>query len=537
MTAALAMPLAAGAVPMAIGRDEDGEALVVTMAPVGPVAEAFREDRTFISTIMGPYGSAKTTTCFQKILNSALWQVPGRDGVRRVRWCCIRDTYSQLQTNVMSDWFSWFPQTKDNWNGEQMKHSLTLELPAFGSFEGGVIAIEMLFRAVGDYKAEQVFKGMPLTGLWMNEVDTLDREVLRFGMPRVGRYPAQKDGGCAWSGIIADMNAPDIDNWTYDLLVNKQLDIADELLAALQETYGADFGIAFHRQPGGLDPDAENLDNLPRGYYDRLQITMSDNEQRRFIHNQFGAVNNGQPVYPEFIDRLHVSANPIRAIPGVPIDFGLDGGSTPALVAVQRDEEGQLRVLGELVVYNPTRDSVLAKMGPTSFAKAAREWIDERWPKARLGTVWGDPAAFYGGDEEDLSWALAFGKEFKARPRPAPVRGNRVTPRIEAVRSLLVANRGGRPGLLLDPSCKVLRRGFNNGYVIQRIRLSDGSGRWRDAPDKNDHSHAQDALQYAAVGTAKHQGDGTRDLDRRARGRRANARVDYGNDYFAGRSS
>jgi hypothetical protein len=58
--------------------------------------------------------------------------------------------------------------------------------------------------------------------------------VLKFGLPRVGRYPAAKDGGCAWSGVIADFNAPDVDNWTYDLLVNKNLDLPDELLKQLQ---------------------------------------------------------------------------------------------------------------------------------------------------------------------------------------------------------------------------------------------------------------------------------------------------------------
>jgi hypothetical protein len=56
--------------------DEDGVARAVTFKPVGPVASAFINDRTFISSIMGPYGSAKTTSCFQKILNAAAWQVP-----------------------------------------------------------------------------------------------------------------------------------------------------------------------------------------------------------------------------------------------------------------------------------------------------------------------------------------------------------------------------------------------------------------------------------------------------------------------------
>ena len=30
---------------------------------------------------------------------------------------------------------------------------------------------------------------------------------------RVGRYPSMKDGGCTWTGVIADTNAPEEDHW------------------------------------------------------------------------------------------------------------------------------------------------------------------------------------------------------------------------------------------------------------------------------------------------------------------------------------
>jgi hypothetical protein len=79
-------------------------------------------------------------------------------------------------------------------------------------------------------------------------------------------------------------------------------------------------------------------------------------------------------------------------------------------------------------------------------------------------------------------------------------KGNRSTVRIETVRSCLTINAGSRPGLLVSPIAKHLRRGFNNGYVIQRVKFSDGSGRWKDQPNKNDFSHVHDALQYLVLG-------------------------------------
>jgi hypothetical protein len=545
---------------LAIDFDNDslGNAATATFEPVGPRARGFVNDRKFISSIMGPYGSAKTTSCFQKILNVVAWQVPNpRDGIRRIRVCCIRQTYGQLEDNAMKDWFAWFPKTKENWNGERYTHTLTLDIPglstaaqiaaaktdaAHQNMMNGRCIIEMVFRGLGELKAEAVFKGMQLTLLWLNEADTLSRDVLNYGLPRVGRFPAAKDGGCAWSGIITDFNAPEIDNWTYDLLVNKDLGIPDDELARLQEQYGPDFGINFWRQPGGLDPEAENLGNLPPGYYERLIIGFAgnDNKVRRFVHNEFGAINNGQPVYPEFNDALHVAKEFVRPIPGRPIHIAIDGGSTPAAVFGQEDEDGQIRILGECVVFNPDQEQSLAKMGPRQFGRECREYFDRMWPHGKVGEIWGDPAGFFGGGyggeaDEDLAWMQEFGRGFGKSVRSAPgTRGNRVTIRIEAVRGCLTTNVGAKPGILVSPIAKHLRRGFNNGYVIQRIKFSDGTGRWKDQPNKNDFSHVHDALQYLVLGLKK-RGNATDDMDAEQRHRRkARGNVDFGGGYFSG---
>jgi hypothetical protein len=518
--------------------DVVGNIKAATFEPVGPVARAFVNDRMFISSIMGPYGSAKTTSCFQKILNAAAWQVPQKDGVRRIRVVCIRATYGQLEKTVMKDWFSWFPKTKDNWNGEHNTHTLKIDIPGFGRLE-----IEMIFIGLGELKAEEVFKGMPLTILWLNEVDTLSREVLNYGLPRVGRYPAAKDGGCAWSGVIADFNAPEVDNWTYDLLVNENLGVPAEMLAQLQAQYGKHYGIRFWQQPGGLDPEAENLQNLPPGYYERLIIGFAGNENkiRRFVHNKFGAVNNGQPVYPEFNDSFHVAREFVQPIPGLPIHIGVDGGSTPAAVFAQEDEPGQVRVLAECVVFNPNAEQQLLQMGSTAFGKEVREYFERMWPNARIGELWGDPAGFHGGsyegdDADNLAWMQDFGRAFGKKVKAAPAKGNRITPRLEAVRKLLTGNVGSRPGLLVSPIAKHLRRGFNNGYVIQRVSFSDGSGRWKDKPNKNDFSHVHDALQYLVLGLKKH-GHATDDMDAEQRARHRRGNINFGTGFFSGGSA
>lgn len=501
------MALARGQLDQRFGDDpaewdgSEGEAQAMTMNPVGPVADRFSKDRAFISIIMGPYGSAKTTTCFQKIIWATMWQRPGPDGVRRSRGAIVRATYDQLKSNVMDDFFAWFPKTKDNFNGEDMISKLWLDVPNFGK-----LYIEILWRALGEEKKpEKLFKGMQLTWLWLNEGDTLEPNVLKFGAPRVGRYPKAKDGGCAWSGIFMDLNAPDVDNWVYVLAVDKDDGLTEAQREQLREQIGPDYRIEFHKQPGGLDPNAENLANLPKGYYHRLIGTLNDNEVNRFVHNKFGAVRSGQPVYPEFNDEFHVSPDPLRAMEGLKLFIAVDGGSTPAAVIGQLLPSGQLRILDEVVIVSPDGDKqqFLEKLGPTAFGREVRKFVNDNYPSSTIDRVWSDPAAGYDGDEEDLAWRDKFAEGLGHAVVDAPAPGNRLTIRLEAVRTKLTVNIGGKPQILVSPTCRHLRRGFNNGYVIGKIKRSNGSEILKDEPVKNDFSHVHDALQYLVLGADK----------------------------------
>ena len=519
--------------------------LVSLMSPVGPVAESFVNDPRFITSIMGPYGSAKTSSCIRKIFNSPHLQAPGSDGVRRARWCVVRDTYQQLETNVLNSWFTWFPKTKENWNGREMAHRLRYDVVPPDGAAPYVIELEMYFRAMGDQKAEQVLKGLELTGLWLNEIDTLDKSVLRFGLPRTGRYPAGKWGKCLERQVIADFNAPDVDNWVYDLFVDQQLPIDPETAEELRAALGVRFGVGFHRQPGGrsIDPPPENIANLPDGYYQSMMLGLSAGDVRRFVDNEFGAVRNGQPVYPEYNDDFHCAKITLKPVAGVPVCGGLDGGNTPALVAGQRLPNGQIRTLRELVVFQPDTEAGLQKIGPRQFGREAALWWMEHFGRATMGVIFYDPAIAYGATEgEESAWLSEFkaGWREKAKSNPplksAPVKGNRLAPRIEAVRGGLVQNAGdGQPGQLISGDCPVLRRGFNNGYVITRVALSGGGGRWKDEPEKNDFSHVHDAKQYLDLGLIK-RGDAMF-ADESAAPKRARRKVDFGSGFFAHRGT
>ena len=468
----------------------EGEATTMTMSPVGPVAQGFVESLAKIDIIMGPYGSAKTTSCLQKIIIITMMQNPGKDGVRRSRGCIVRDTYDQLKSNVQKDFFSWFPKSKDNFNGETNESKIRIEVPNYGWLE-----IEILWRALGEEnKPEKLFKGMQLTWLWLNEADTLMPAVVKFGFPRLGRYPAAKDGGCRHSCMFFDLNAPEVTNWVYDIAVNGKLPISDDELKRMQAEHGPNFRVAFHRQPGGEDPNAENLANLPKGYYQALKLTLDEQEQRRFIHNQFGAVRRGQPVFPQFRDDLHVAKAPLVYNPNLPLFSAVDGGATPAAIFGQKDHDGKPLIIAELVVFLPDDEKkVLEKMGPTQFGETYRKFVDDNFPEAVLADPWGDPAVFEGSyaHQEDRSWAESFSAAAKVKLRPSPVRGNLFSVRRELMVERMVRDNLPFCGILISPACPWLRQGFNNGYTLPKTKLSVGSIALADKPDIDRRARAR----------------------------------------------
>jgi hypothetical protein len=79
-----------------------------------------------------------------------------------------------------------------------------------------------------------------------------------------------------------------------------------------------------------------------------------------------------------------------------------------------------------------------------------------------------------------------------------PADTNEFIKRRESVAYWLQQARGGEPGFLLDPSCKVLKKGFTSGYRYERVKAS-GPERFKDRPVKDKFSHIHDALQYGAM--------------------------------------
>lgn len=460
--------------------------LVLTFNPPGPIADAFFRDRSTVAGIMGPQGSAKTSTALWRLFMTALEQAPHPLTGRRDFPCVtLRETYQKLWETTIPTWQDWFPPELGEFTGSQgnrAKHKIKFKHP---SGDGSTVHFTLRFAALNDVTdLESFFRGFNAAAFHLCEADLLPRLALQYAMGRAGRAPkvdaAVGFGGPTWRGVLCDFNAPDIENWTYDTFVDN-----------LPEGY------AFFRQPGGRTPQAENLHNLPAGYYDRQVAGADDWWVRRFIDNEFGYSRDGKPVYPEYNDMLHCAAAPLLPLPGIPVHVGFDQGLNPAAVFAQEAPNGQIRWLDELVGDNVDAEE---------FGLEVNKFIAARFAECDfVGCP--DPAGFSAAAEakDKRSWAEILRNKTKIRMvRVLP--SNLITPRLQAVRTPLKRMIGGRePGLIISPTCKMLRKGFNSMYRYRRIKVGGGE-RFTEVPEKNIYSNPHDAGQYANLGITGYAG-------------------------------
>jgi hypothetical protein len=449
----------------------------------GPVSSRFMRETRFANILNGPIGSGKTRTVLMKALHLATLQKPStRDGVRKFKLVAVQENYRQLHRATIPSIHKLLPRSAGEWQGAANAPS-QFNL-SFGLEDGTRVDFTMDLVAIGENAVEEVMRGYEMTCVWLIELDLLAREVYQFARGRVGRYPDMSEGGPSWYGIVGDCNAPEETSWLYQDIFRNTPD--DVLLL---------------RQPGGLEPNAENLANLPPEYY---AIQMRDQPQwyiERMIRNRPGFSRDGKPVFPEYNETLHRAGRILEMVPGIPLRLGFDAGGSPAAVIVQKLANGKWRILKEIVSEQGT--------GPIRFGRMVAQVLHDEYPSATDIKGWADPSAAYGTDKQmgEASWIEIVASECGIRVDPAPT--NAIIPRLEAVRRPLMQLIDGEPGFELSLACPVLNEGFNSGYRYRLMRVP-GAPRFDESPDKNQFSHPMDALQYVLSA-------GGEDLEIRAR--------------------
>lgn len=432
-------------------------ALEINFTPA-PTIERFMASDAKMRVIMGPVGSGKSVGSSFEIIRRASQQQPGQNGMRRTRFAVVRETARQLQDTTIKTFLDWFPPGPC---GNFMRTTKTY------FFKVGDVECEVMFRALDDADDVANLNSLELTGAWFNECRDIHPEIIDAMSKRIGRFPSKKDGGPTWFGMWGDTNPPTMDSWWYYQM--EHLDPKDGVSPN-------DNGWEVFKQPSGRSVYAENIENLPDGYYDTQG--RSDEYIRVYIDGEYGLSSSGQPVYKYFRTDYHIAKQPLRHIAnGIrPIIVGMDLGLTPAAAIGQQDPRGRALVLDEVVSYD---------MGIQRFIRTMlKPKIYERFGGTPILVVV-DPAGTQRAQTDERS-AVDIVKAEGLKVIPA--RTNSISARINAVDEYLMRQVDGDPAFLMDPRCTYLKAAMMGGYRYKpKEELTI---------DKNRHSHIAEALQY-----------------------------------------
>lgn len=440
-----------------------------------PTVGRFMQSAAFGRLIAGPVGSGKTIGCIFEIFRRSCEQAPAPDGFRYTRWAIVRQTLKQLKDTVLKDITSWLDgiasyKVSDN--------TIYIHM--------GDIRSEWILIPLDSPEDQRRLLSMQLTGAWMSEAIEMDVELVDALAGRLGRYPSAQLGGATWFGMIADTNMPTEGSDWHKFMENPP----------------SDWQIFI--QPGGLEPNAENLNwltqtsetlKLPldhpariaqgRTYYERLARGHGVDWVRRYVHAQYGNDPSGTAVFREsFIRGFHV-VDELKPISGQPLIIGQDFGRDPCSVICQLDHKGRLLVLQEVIAEDVGLEMHLEKVLRPMLAH-------ERYLGRPVAMI-GDPSGVSKSSiYEETTFDVLKRLGFNAFPAPT----NDIDPRLRAIEAFLLGQRDGGPAMMFDRDrCPVLVRAMAGGYRYAKTK----AGVRKPLPDKNEYSHVVDALQYAAL--------------------------------------
>lgn len=426
-----------------------------------PTVRDFLVSTAFANWLVGPVGGGKTTGMLFKIIKMAKEQRRGPDGLRKFRACIVRNTANQLSDTTLKSWEQWFP---DGQAGYFKRTERTFYL------EFDDVRAEVLFRPLDGPDDVRRLLSLEVNVICFDEFREIDPEVYAAATGRVGRYPSKKDGGPYKDdgspnfGVFGATNPPALDSFWGDLLLNPP-----------------DNAKVFF-QPDGLGPDAENLDNLPDGYYTNLCEGKSEDWIDVYVRGKLGRSLSGQPVFSSFNADAHVAKTVMTPFNygDNPLIIGMDFGLTPAAVI------GQFTSNGRAVIYD---EMVSDGMGALRFAREKlKPLLANKYPNMKALIV-GDPAGQQRAQTDERSvFDILRTEGFKV----VAAKTNNIVARIAAVDAYLNRQVDGKSGFLVAPECKAITSALRGGY---RYRLKT-NGEYDDKPEKNAASHIADALQY-----------------------------------------
>ena len=444
----------------------------------------FFTSEKFISLVVGPVGSTKTTAGIMKIAYHAKKMAACEDGIRRSKAVWIRNTREQLHDTSIPDFLSWF---EDGKAGTYAKSDNEFTL----RFED--VECKVLFRGLDDAKDVRRLLSLQVSFAVMDEFREIKQEIFETLQGRVGRYPNKKmvpprdewgkdEKGIPIGGCVTDDGKPNAHIWG----MTNPPDLEtywEEFLTNPPENTSVTF------QPSGLSPQADWLDHLRSGYYDNLIQGKDQDWIDVYVHAKFGKSLAGMPVFRSFSREMHVAKAPLSYIKSKtsPIIIGMDAALHPAAVFGQIDYKGRTLILDEAYAVG---------MGAAKFIREkVKPLLATRFPGHPVLIVI-DPAANTRAQTDERT-VLDIIRSEGLRVITAPT--NSVQARISAVDANLTRVVDGEPWLLIDGErCPGLIATLAGKYKYRR----KNDGNTEDKPDKtHPWSDIADALEYLCLHT------------------------------------
>ena len=465
-----------------------------------PTIKAFikdcRQEALFYTWIVGPVGSAKTTALFFKLIYMAMKQQPSPDGIRRTKAVIVRNTLPMLKDTTLASWEYWF---KDGVAG-QWSATDKIFILRYGDVECTV-----LFRPLDTPDDVRRVLSLEINFAIIDEFVEIPKAIVDALSARLGRY-RQPDGTpvTIW-GMWGSSNPGTEDVWWYDylhgpavrryrrptgipvpqLVPDSKGDVATWIAPAGAPATMEPIASYFH-QPGGLSPDAENLENLPGGrqYYLDAIAGKSEVWVRQFVDAEWGFSIAGKAVVSGFRADLHVALpNTLQPNPYFPLIVGLDPGITgSAMIVGQQDYDGRIRVFAELCQQGMGAERLVQER--------LQPLLRNRFPNASRIIIAADPAASSRTQTDERTVVKIFKQHYDVDVET----NNRLPLRLDAIDHYTNTLVEGRPALQVDPSCTMLIRALKGGWRYA-ADLKRDTLRGHD-PEKNAYSHPGDAFGY-----------------------------------------
>ena len=444
-----------------------------------PVLSAYMQSDARYRWILGPFGSGKSVGSMLDIPRRAAAQrQSSTTGKRKSRFAVVRNTRPQLRDTTMKTWFDHFPNgSLGNYHGLSNTYII----------KQGDVDCEVVFRPLDDEADVKNLLSFELTGAYINEFRDTPRAIVEALDGRIGRYPRMEEGGPSWIGMWGDSNMPEEGSYWERMLEGYDPEDGKTKKPNTWQKFVQPPGMIRHLDGTyTVNPLAENIENLPPGYYENLILNKTEDYIRTYVMCEYGRSKGGKPVHPMFNKDIHVAKRALVPNKNDLLLISADFGLTPAIVLKQQNAFGQVFALDEIVTFG---------MG---IERAIEEKLLPLLRRKYDGYdvfVTGDPSGSSGSQADETSCVDVFRRyKNKGLGKVKLAWSNSPVHRMGATDHFLSRlGDAGRAMYQIDPGCEWLIQALSGKYLWKRHK----DGRQLDEVEKNDWSHVAEANQYA----------------------------------------